>query len=275
VDARTTRQVWTRDKRPAQHWVVRDARNYEKGTQWQPPPELPRLPSHREKATAGDAEDTDVPRRHSGAGASALRRLSLAHNKENHAKVSPGIWTLLQTLQQGGDSTPSPVEPLTEGGLSVSAMQAALASLPRSPARRLDGASTARAMEDAFEVAACRRKDTRQRPTPQRFDARLARLEKRLVRELQPESQEGRIRQLLRKHRERLQHKFAEWDVDGDGQISKGELEEVMTSLGLKVRQGEIDEFFDEFDPDGSGALDLKEFYSAAYSGGMARFGSK
>merc|ERR1712139_374401 len=88
--------------------------------------------------------------------------------------------------------------------------------------------------------------------------------------ELVPKNQVHSLMRVLQSHRERLQDKFAEWDFNGDGEITKVELASVMGSLGLEVRQWEIDDFFDEFD-DGSGALDLKEFYFVAFSGGLRR----
>ena len=51
---------------------------------------------------------------------------------------------------------------------------------------------------------------------------------------------------------------FKEWDEDSDGTVSKAEFRKAMPILGLAVPRREVDELFDSWDLDGSGALDLK-----------------
>jgi len=194
-----------------------------------------------------------------GGGAAALRRLSLA-NKENKEveRARPDLWAVLQELQPKA-------EPLTEGGTPVKAMQTALATLPSSYTLASTDTSVAHAMETALEAEA--HKGDYVPRKGQSVAARLDRMEQRLRRDHYTNNTQ-RITQLLQRHRERLQAKFAEWDLDGDGVITKRELVQVMGSLGLEAREAEVDEFFEEYDPDGSGALDLREFYGVAYSGG-------
>ena len=50
-----------------------------------------------------------------------------------------------------------------------------------------------------------------------------------------------------------------EWDVDGDGEISRKEFHEAMPKLGLEVKKEAIDELFDQWDSDGGGSLEFKE----------------
>lgn len=258
--------AWSGSKRPAQQWVNREACQYRKPKSKpaspKPSASLVRLPSliDDEAYRNGAAVDVDDSRRRrssAGGGTAAFRRWSQA-NKEN--KATPGLLSLLQQLQP----EETKVE-LTEGGVPVPSMKAALGALP--PGRKLaaEDASCAVAMEEAL-MAHAHANDfvANSRLT---VGARLSRLEQRLNRELEPTNEVKRVTRILQLHREKLQHKFAEWDTDGDGQIAREELVKAMLSLGLQVRQGEIDDFFTEFDPDSSGTLDLKEFYGVAYSG--------
>ena len=151
-------------------------------------------------------------------------------------------------------------------------MEAALAALPRSHKLAAEETSVTLAMEQALEAAAHARDFVVAKRRPA-VATRFSRLEEAYHRELQPANQMRRVTRVLQMHRDKLQAKFAAWDIDGDGEITRGELVAVMESLGFEARQDEIDEFFAEFDPDGSGALDLKEFYGVAYSGGLGRLG--
>uniref|UniRef100_A0A7S3EUQ6 EF-hand domain-containing protein n=1 Tax=Haptolina ericina TaxID=156174 RepID=A0A7S3EUQ6_9EUKA len=74
------------------------------------------------------------------------------------------------------------------------------------------------------------------------------------------------LKRLLRQHKAKLQARFVAWDENGDGHISKAELAHAVRALGLNVADKDIDDFFAEYDPDASGTLDLKEFYTAAYT---------
>ena len=276
------RSAWTTGtKRPAATWAARNANHYQKYSAaepvWQQPPTLLRVPSwgatDGDAYVAGAAADADGEarrRRSSGSGAAALRRLSLASQKERHEKVkpaTPGLVALLQSLQE-----PS-VEELTEGGTPVSSMEAALAALPRSHKLAAEERSTAIAMEQALEAAVNARDPVVVRKRRPGVATRLNRLEEAYQRELQPTNQVQGLTHLLQKHRNMLQAKFAAWDIDGNGELTRFELVAVMESLGLEARDDEIDDFFAEFDPDGSGALDLKEFYGVAFSGGLGNLG--
>lgn len=190
-------------------------------------------------------------------------------NKENHKTKqgpTPGLIALLQQMHE-----PQQKEELTDGGVAVSAMKGALSALP--PPHKLvggTGKSAAHAMEDALEAEWHANRYIPRAPR-QSVDTRLNRLEQRYLNELKPKNQVQRVTKMLQAHREKLQAKFSEWDVDGNGEITREELARVMRGLGFEVRPAEIDDFFDEFDPDDSGALDLKEFYNVAYSGGLRR----
>ena len=48
-----------------------------------------------------------------------------------------------------------------------------------------------------------------------------------------------------------LRMAFAMLDKDGDGMISESEMEEVMTSVGLKVKHKELVTMFEKVDLDG------------------------
>ena len=48
---------------------------------------------------------------------------------------------------------------------------------------------------------------------------------------------------------------FREWDVDGDGSITRKEFHKAMPLLGFEVPKEEIDGVFDEFDVEGGGSI--------------------
>ena len=52
---------------------------------------------------------------------------------------------------------------------------------------------------------------------------------------------------------------FREWDADGSGEIDKKEFRQAMKSLGFAsmASRADIDAVFDEFDLSGDGAVDL------------------
>ena len=56
---------------------------------------------------------------------------------------------------------------------------------------------------------------------------------------------------------------FRQWDVDGDGQVSKKEFRRAMKVLGFDAPREELDGLFDSFDPDGGGTIDYKELNKA------------
>ena len=63
----------------------------------------------------------------------------------------------------------------------------------------------------------------------------------------------------LQKNAVRVMDLFREWDENGDGQITKKEFCHAMPRLGIEAPSKEFEELFDSFDPDGSGAIDMKE----------------
>lgn len=50
------------------------------------------------------------------------------------------------------------------------------------------------------------------------------------------------------------------FDKDGNGHISAAELRHVMTSLGEKMNEEEVDEMIREADVDGDGQINYQEF---------------
>merc|ERR1712083_1037057 len=67
------------------------------------------------------------------------------------------------------------------------------------------------------------------------------------------------IQEALAANAARVIDLFREWDIDGDGQITRKEFHKAMPMLGLEVPKREIDKVFDEFDPDGSGEISYTE----------------
>jgi len=63
----------------------------------------------------------------------------------------------------------------------------------------------------------------------------------------------------LRSNAGRVMDLLREWDVDGDGEISRKEFHAAMPKLGLEVPKAGIDELFDSWDADGGGCLTFKE----------------
>ena len=57
-----------------------------------------------------------------------------------------------------------------------------------------------------------------------------------------------------------IRQQFEYFDSDGNGFITKKELQTELTKLGHKLNRKQIDEMFDSVDTDGSGTLDFNEF---------------
>jgi calmodulin len=53
---------------------------------------------------------------------------------------------------------------------------------------------------------------------------------------------------------------FKEWDKDGSGKISAGEVRATMTNLGDKLTDAEVEEMIAQSDTDGDGQIDYDEF---------------
>ena len=64
---------------------------------------------------------------------------------------------------------------------------------------------------------------------------------------------------------------FREWDVDGDGEVSKKEFHRAMPALGLDVPKKEVEALFDSWDKDGGGSLGYKELTKILRSQGDHR----
>ena len=67
------------------------------------------------------------------------------------------------------------------------------------------------------------------------------------------------LRDALRKHAIKVMDLFREWDVDGDGEVTKKEFRKAMAVLGFEVSRAVMDEVFDSFDADGGGSISFKE----------------
>lgn len=59
---------------------------------------------------------------------------------------------------------------------------------------------------------------------------------------------------------EEIREAFKVFDRDGNGYISAAELRHVMTSIGEKLTDEEVDEMIREADADGDGTIDYNEF---------------
>jgi calmodulin len=65
---------------------------------------------------------------------------------------------------------------------------------------------------------------------------------------------------------EELREAFKVFDKDGNGYISAAELRHVMTNLGEKLTDEEVDEMIREADVDGDGQVNYEEFARSAHS---------
>lgn len=64
---------------------------------------------------------------------------------------------------------------------------------------------------------------------------------------------------------EEIREAFKVFDRDNNGFISAAELRHVMTSIGEKLTDDEVDEMIREADQDGDGRIDCKTPFSAPY----------
>ena len=65
---------------------------------------------------------------------------------------------------------------------------------------------------------------------------------------------------------EELQMAFRVFDKDGNGKISAAELRHVMTNLGEKLTDEEVDEMMREADINGDGEIEYDGWYQSVYS---------
>ena len=75
----------------------------------------------------------------------------------------------------------------------------------------------------------------------------------------EPADVQAQLREKLVSSGARVVELFREWDVDGDGTVSKAEFVRSLPQLGLQATKEEGSALFDTFDPDGSGTIELKE----------------
>jgi len=73
----------------------------------------------------------------------------------------------------------------------------------------------------------------------------------------------GALKARIAKSWAKISQLFNVWDADGDGAVSKKELKKGLEALNVGISRREMDLFFDHFDPDRSGTLNLREVNSA------------
>ena len=71
------------------------------------------------------------------------------------------------------------------------------------------------------------------------------------------------LRQILIDNAVRVIDLFRDWDDDGNGKVDKKEFRKAMKALGLDVPRKEVDGLFDTFDPDGGGSIEYNELNKA------------
>lgn len=95
------------------------------------------------------------------------------------------------------------------------------------------------------------------------FDAVAAQREQHAI---DKDSLELWIGHALTREKRGLQELIREWDGNGDGEIQKIELRQVVRNkLKIKADNKQIDALFDKLDADGGGSLDMKEMGAALY----------
>ena len=70
-----------------------------------------------------------------------------------------------------------------------------------------------------------------------------------------------RLAEVLASKAARVVALFREWDVNGDGGISRAEFRNSIARLGLQVDRAEMDTLFDSWDLDSSGSLEIAELH--------------
>ena len=69
------------------------------------------------------------------------------------------------------------------------------------------------------------------------------------------------LRDALGRNLARVVDLFHEWDVDGDGLITRAEFRKALNMLGVRASAPAMDALFDEFDVDGSGRINYHELH--------------
>ena len=67
------------------------------------------------------------------------------------------------------------------------------------------------------------------------------------------------LKKALHNNLDRVRDIFAEWDFDGNGMISKRELQRGLAALSIAIDPRSIDILFEKLDADGSGGIEFKE----------------
>jgi hypothetical protein len=73
----------------------------------------------------------------------------------------------------------------------------------------------------------------------------------------------AQIRLFMSEHAAKIIDLFREWDLDGDGRVTKAEFRKAAPKIGLDVPVEQIDELFDSFDPSGDGEIEYSELKKA------------
>ena len=74
---------------------------------------------------------------------------------------------------------------------------------------------------------------------------------------------QDQLRQILIDNAVRVIDLFRDWDDDGNGKVDKKEFRKAMKALGLDVPRKDVDGLFDTFDPDSGGSIDYGELNKA------------
>jgi Ca2+-binding EF-hand superfamily protein/predicted esterase len=71
---------------------------------------------------------------------------------------------------------------------------------------------------------------------------------------------------ILAEHSVKLVDLFREWDIDGDGVVDKKEFRQAVAGLGYDVPKKDMDDLFDDLDEDRGGAIEFYEFKKALHT---------
>ena len=58
-----------------------------------------------------------------------------------------------------------------------------------------------------------------------------------------------------------LKRAFRQYDRDGSGDVKIKEMRALLRDIGVKMTEGEMNDYLDQVDADGSGSLDKMEFF--------------